>query len=177
MTNTTTSALDTLAAKSIDDHARRIVETDVCYCVSALVSELFKGTHQEGAILSDDDAATLAHRQPDADDYRDAAAGPDIGVAKFADGYRVCGAESELYESKLDAWRAAFDLAGEDHPDGSEVYEHWLVTDWLADKLEEQGESVARDVAGLTIWGRCTSGQAIYADAVIQRIARDVLEA
>jgi hypothetical protein len=48
-----------------------------------------------------------------------------------------------------------------------EAYEHWIVSDWLADKLEERGEMIVRDFLGLTIWGRCTSGQAILLDGVI----------
>ena len=51
-----------------------------------------------------------------------------------------------------------------------EVFEHWAVTDWFADKLEAAGEKVDRDFAGLCIWARTTTGQAIYADAVIERI-------
>jgi hypothetical protein len=51
-----------------------------------------------------------------------------------------------------------------------EAYEHWLVSDWLADKLEEKGEMIARDLHGLTVWGRTTTGQAIYMDGVICEI-------
>lgn len=57
----------------------------------------------------------------------------------------------------------------------AEVFEHWLVSDWLADKLEEHGETVTRDfVGGLTIWSRCTTGQAIALDAAIRDIAQDM---
>ena len=56
-------------------------------------------------------------------------------------------------------------------PYASEVYEHWAVTDWFADKLIEAGEKVDKDFAGLCVWARTTTGQAIYADGVIERIA------
>lgn len=56
----------------------------------------------------------------------------------------------------------------------SEAYEHWLVSDWLADKLREKGEMVG-EVCGLMIWGRCTTGQVIYMDHVIQEIAEEVM--
>lgn len=55
-----------------------------------------------------------------------------------------------------------------------EVYEHWAVTDWLADKLEAEGEKVDRGFAGLPVWARTTTGQAIYADGVIEAIAADL---
>ena len=51
-----------------------------------------------------------------------------------------------------------------------EVYEHWIVSGWLARKLKGRGE-VTGDLCGLTIWGRCTTGQSICLDRVIQNIA------
>ena len=55
----------------------------------------------------------------------------------------------------------------------SEVYEHWIVSNWLARKLAERGE-VTGDVCGMTIWGRCTTGQAISMDYAIQQIAAEL---
>jgi hypothetical protein len=57
---------------------------------------------------------------------------------------------------------------------GTDIYEHWIVTDWLADKLIETGENVKKDFFGLTVWGRCTTGQAIYCDGVIEEIFDDL---
>jgi hypothetical protein len=58
-----------------------------------------------------------------------------------------------------------------------EVYEHWFVSHWFADLLAEQGEKVDKDFAGLCIWARTTTGQAISGDAVIERIAAKLNEA
>lgn len=58
-----------------------------------------------------------------------------------------------------------------------EVYEHWIVSDWLADKLAEHGEKVDKDFAGLTVWARTTTGQGIAMDSVIQEIHADMLRA
>lgn len=52
----------------------------------------------------------------------------------------------------------------------NEVYEHWLVSDWLARRLRERGY-VTGEICGLTIWGRCCTGQSIALDHVIQEIA------
>jgi len=54
--------------------------------------------------------------------------------------------------------------------DYDEVYEHWLVSDWLARRLVDKGE-ITGEVAGLTVWGRCCTGQSICMDSVIQEIA------
>lgn len=55
-------------------------------------------------------------------------------------------------------------------PHTIEAFEHWIVSDWFADKLEAKGEMILKDFHGLTIWGRCTTGQAIHMDGVMCRI-------
>ena len=55
-----------------------------------------------------------------------------------------------------------------------EVFEHWIVSDHLANKLEEEDETIERDFHGLTVWGRTTTGQAISMDYVIRKIWYDL---
>lgn len=58
-----------------------------------------------------------------------------------------------------------------DDPEYAEVYEHWIVSSYLADLLQEQGETVVKDFMGIDyIWARCTTGQAIMLDGVIHDI-------
>lgn len=54
-----------------------------------------------------------------------------------------------------------------------EVYEWWAVTPWFGEKLKGKGESVIESW-GKTYWGRCTTGQGISLDGVIQNIAMDM---
>lgn len=53
----------------------------------------------------------------------------------------------------------------------NEVYEWWMVSNWLCDKLKEKGKVVLSDE---NIWGRCTTGQAILLDHVISEICEDL---
>lgn len=55
----------------------------------------------------------------------------------------------------------------------NEVYEHWLVSNWLSRKLKEKGETTG-ELCGLTIWGRGCTGQSICLDHVIQEIALEL---
>jgi hypothetical protein len=71
-----------------------------------------------------------------------------------------------------DAWRAACDNFGIE-PQTREAYEHWTVSNWFADKLRERGEMIG-ELFGLTIWGRCTTGQSISMDSVIVSIALEM---
>jgi len=55
----------------------------------------------------------------------------------------------------------------EDEP--QEVYEWWVVSDWLLDELEKAGQPVLKtDYENW--WGRTSSGQSIIFDEVIQKI-------
>jgi hypothetical protein len=59
-------------------------------------------------------------------------------------------------------------------PQQNEIYEHWIVSEWLAARLEGRGEVIERDFYGLTIWGRACTGQAILLDDVICSIYDEV---
>ena len=53
-----------------------------------------------------------------------------------------------------------------------EIYEHWFVSTWLANKLKAYGEAIIdHDALDMPVWGRCTTGQSIALDYVIQEIA------
>ena len=51
-----------------------------------------------------------------------------------------------------------------------EIYEWYLVSDWLIDRLREINEPVIDNDYG-EYWGRCCTGQAIYLDYEIQELA------
>lgn len=54
-----------------------------------------------------------------------------------------------------------------------EPFEYWFITNYLADKLSEQGE-IIYDRFNQPIWGRCTTGQAISLDSVIDEVCLDM---
>lgn len=53
----------------------------------------------------------------------------------------------------------------------SEIYEWWVVSSFLCEKLGELGMCVISDY---NIWGRCTTGQAILLDYAITQICSDM---
>ena len=77
-----------------------------------------------------------------------------------------------LDESMADDWQELCDEQ-EIEPDRCEVFEHWIVSDWLARKLAEHGEPTG-ELFDLAIWGRGCSGQAILLDYVIAEIAAEM---
>ena len=58
-----------------------------------------------------------------------------------------------------------------DKQEPQEIFEWWLVSDWLLERLEEQGEPILKTDFG-NWWGRTCTGQAIALDHNIQEIAQ-----
>lgn len=59
-------------------------------------------------------------------------------------------------------------------PDYDEVYEHYIVnSSWAADDLRAYGQIVF-EFGGLTIFGRCTTGQSMSLDGWTRRLMRDL---
>jgi hypothetical protein len=63
-------------------------------------------------------------------------------------------------------WRDAV----RENADAAEPYEWWRVTGWLCRELSDIGEVVIDNSYGYW-WGRCTTGQALIMDGVLQKIA------
>ena len=66
-----------------------------------------------------------------------------------------------------------FDVNFYEYP--REVYEYWLVSDWMGRHLTDRGYLVV-EWMNLTIWGRQTSGQAILLDYVIRVICGELYD-
>lgn len=143
--------------------SENIVRNNVFVNVSTLVSELAK---EAGALY--EQAFDLS---TPLDDWESAAtdAGWRYECSRFTgqpsyvrDGERVTGLEN--------GWQELCEDNGLE-PHTREIFEHWIVSEWIAEKLEAKGERVDMDFAGLCVWGRTTTGQSIALDGVIEEIA------
>jgi len=56
-----------------------------------------------------------------------------------------------------------------------EIYEWWIVTPWLAKKLEAHGHTVLQGL-DCVYWGRQCTGQSIILDRVLQNIAIEFVD-
>lgn len=157
--------MNTAQSKYIDGGYQRavgeLVGREVYYCVSMLVSELIaKG---ETFPEYEDDLLNAYRGMPD---YEEAAS--DNGIVTITD-----DSGATVWTTKATGCQQTYDSAMEAcfqsdiEPYEREVFEHWLVSDWLAEKLEEKNERVLKDFFGLTVWCRTTTGQSILLDQVI----------
>ena len=152
---------------TVEDMVRREVQ----YCVSYLVSTL---AINYGAL----DTASMAMNEITEqafdlacpiDDWEEAAR--EAG-AKQVDQFMW---EDSDGHAEVDAQEMCNWLGVEPHQ--REVFEHWIVSDWLADQLATHGEKVDKDFAGMTVWARTTTGQGIAMDSVIQAIHAELVGA
>jgi len=150
----TEKALQREQARRMDDTARKLVNSDVLGNVSHFVYKLSHAfdAMREHEILDWEELEGLARRPADADDYEEAH-DSDLGAVRQAtedDWEAVTADELEenesgvVFDTALEAWAHLFEETGQDAPEGCEALEHWLVTDWLARRLREQGESLLR---------------------------------
>jgi hypothetical protein len=155
----------------------QMIQSEVLCCVSALVSQL------AGAYPLSFAGNPLVDTVEQA--YELASPIPDYEETCIQSGYEMTSRPDGMFKVSLhkngeclygvicntaaEAWEQTCNDEMLDIVD-SEVFEHWAITDWFADKLIAAGEKVDKDFAGLCVWARTTTGQQISADSVIERI-------
>src|ERR1044071_4332587 len=157
-----------MTTETLDQCAERIVRQGVLCCVSQLVSTLACGVgvcnwkrHGEHGQAVGDLAFKALELAAPIPDYEEAAiqAGYRLLIGDQRKGlppasesakHVFCDGTKFLFMSDAasvaDAWREICDDDGID-PYDREVFEHWAVDSWLAEKLEAKGEKVDRDFA------------------------------
>lgn len=164
---------------TLQTRADTLVDREVHACMSSLVATLapayFLIDGGRGAMPQLDAARDLAEQAFELAspvlDYEDAAREAGWSRVKH-NGYFNPPLGHELRIVEYDNWEEL--CADNDiEPHECEVYEHWAVSPWLGDKLVAAGERVDQDFAGLCVWARTTTGQAISMDEVIQRIVSE----
>lgn len=153
---------------------RELVETEVIYFISPLVDELLKQEKYSEEFYNlttstDWDEAEKAIVQ-------------NICIVQQEDKlWGVYDKDAEYYtveprhDNKIEAIKEYFNHVNWDLCDyNCEICEYWLVSEWLANKLEDKGETLEKDFMGLIVWGRTTTGQAIWCDWIIQEIYNDL---
>jgi predicted nuclease with TOPRIM domain len=74
-------------------------------------------------------------------------------------------------QEQIDDLQNKIDELENEQEEPREVYQWFLVSDWLCQKLKEHGEVVIEDE---NIWGRGCCGQAILLDGVISNICEEM---
>ncbi len=163
--------------KEVRETASRIVSQEVRGCVSSLVSTLASGA---GCNMQKGDLRDLTEQAQELSygnyDYEEAAIQEGWeGPFEDEDGAVYFKNEKAEEHTFADDWEELCSIERIE-PYQWEVFEHWIVSDWLGRKLESHGEKVDFDFAGLVVWARTTTGQGISADYVITKIAEAIVK-
>lgn len=144
--------------KAVHELAEVYISRDVLYCQSSLVDDCIK--HEvEGFSY---DAITNINQEDALHTIED--------HVNWLDDRDIDHAEADEIEDEDEKLEALEELA-RDNSEPQEIFEWWLVTDWLAGKLSKLGEPVL-EVGNCHWWGRGCSGQSIILDGTIQKIAQ-----
>lgn len=165
-----TDSFRTHDGRTLQQAASDLVQREVLCCMSSMVATLALAGDANGAGRGVCEMIEQARElAAPVLDYEEAAR--EDGWAQNADGTwshmgddgetPVASAEAACSEANID-------------PHEWEVYEHWAVSTWLAEKLQAAGERVDTDFAGLNVWARTTTGQSISIDYVIEQITREM---
>jgi hypothetical protein len=68
-----------------------------------------------------------------------------------------------------------YEKTGEEDLEYQEIFEWWIVSSWLGEKLRENGYPVIERGWGGWLWGRTTSGQSISLDGIVQKLVKESL--
>ena len=152
------------------------VQREVMCCASHIVESVgFRLPPGHASRPDLEDWLHLFRREPDRDDCENQAG---VEFRETKDGWQWRSKAQHIDWDDTTSTDCVFDdledavcdAANECDVEGSEVFEHWIVSDFLARKLAERGEVIERNFYGLTIWGRATTGQARSMDWVICQI-------
>lgn len=134
-----------------------MVNNEVHQSVTKLVNELYSKFYVNK--ISGDSSDQLTELSTPKIDYKEAAI-----AAGFA---------SLDEHPTARSWQELCNLEGVE-PYEKEICEYWLVSNRLAVKLAEKGETVVRDFMGLDIWGRTTTNQNLVHDSIILDIHSEI---
>ena len=158
----------------------RIIEQEIFTNASTLISSLCRSEDPELMNVDRDDLTSVCI-QPD---YSTAPGGYEV---EETDGgyywYQLAETDDDaissdsVFATPEAACSDAWDDYG-DTPEGfTEALQHWIVSDWLAEKIIDVGGMAAIDICGFAIWGRSECGIGLDMDstlkAVVELLSRD----
>lgn len=148
----------------------RIIEKEIYVNASSLVSELLQ---DEGGKWLDELLPCIDGPDYDEapDGYTVAQVGHDPEEWSFANW--DMSTMDEGFATEREAIEAAWNDSGEEPP-RREALQHWIVSDWLADKLEAIDALIVRDVLGFNIWGRTDCGQSLELNHELRQVAESI---
>lgn len=164
----------------------QFVKREIVYCLSSVMDEVFSAGlvnyedienywvyPEYRGTYADFDGGTEEQRQEEIDRLNELLE----SIEEELHDEDTPPTNTEEIEAKADKLTAEIEELESLDQEAQDIYEWWLVTDWMYEKLQEIGEPVL-EWGSLNIWGRGCSGQAILLDYSISKICEgmEILE-
>lgn len=185
-----------MTAEELKERVDKVIQQEVYACQSSLVNDLIKGSYSRNDDLCKafdlTEEENVVNMYPDPEDWNREKLErwlDDEGIdfdderqglqETIAEAIEQAEADGELLDDGDQLDELELDYCNElkglilENCSVAEIYEWWLVSDWLARRLKDQGEVVLNNNYG-TWWGRQCTGQAISMDPTIPDIVRSL---
>ena len=154
--------------QEIEESAKNIISNEILAVQSSLVEKLLSEN-----IIQIDTIQNYYHYHVDnkltgSDEYMSS---DEFDTYKEKIEEKINDLESD--EKDATEWQEHLDELENIESQPQEIYEWWLISDWLKEKLLAEGEPVLDTDYGIW-WGRTSSGQQIVADGIIQKIVKKI---
>lgn len=144
--------------EKLQERIENIVRNEVLTCQSSLVEELLRKeivNYDDIVNMYVDNSQEIEDKQTELEELQEVEE------------------PTEEQEKQIDKLERKIEELEEEQENPQEIYEWWVVSNWLAEKLEEYGEPILKSDYE-TWWGRTCTGQSITLDYVIERIVTDI---
>lgn len=153
----------------LEENAKRVIQNEIYAVQSSLVEKLLKDE-----IIPYDDIQNLYEYPEKIETHSDFRGGSEEQKQEEIDRLKqILVDEPNISEASVSEIESEIEGLENLESEPQEIYEWWLVSDWLKEKLLEQNEPILDSEYG-TWWGRTSSGQQIIADGIIQKILKKI---
>lgn len=143
---------------NLEERIERIVNNEILTCQSSLVEKLLSEN-----IVNYDDIVNL---------YKDNSEEIEELQEKLEELENQDNEEEN--EVEIDNLQSKIEELESEQEEPQDIFEWWVVTNWMADKLEEIGEPILRSDYE-TWWGRTCTGQSIKMDYSIRLMVESLI--
>ncbi|HDK7195006.1 TPA: hypothetical protein PTV74_003313 [Clostridium botulinum] len=144
----------------MQERIENIIENEVLVCQSSLVEKLLESE----IVYCDDIENMYINNSEEIEELQNK-------IEELEDKEEL----TEQEESEIEELENKIEELEEEQEEPQEIFEWWVVSNWLANKLEQYGEPILNSDYG-TWWGRTCTGQALKLDYIFQQIVEDIFK-
>lgn len=163
--------------RELSKRIENIVKNEVLTCQTSLVEKLLENeivSYDDITNMYKDNSEEIEEKQEEIDNVQNDDRYQELDEKymndELTDNEQV---EYDAFTNDIETLENDLSELESEQEEPQDIFEWWVITDWLANKLEAYGEPILRSDYE-TWWGRTCSGQSISMDYVIEQIVKDL---